>query len=216
MNGRTHRLRLSMLIGLIILAAAPARASVIFDSFGPGNSYELTDPAFITNPTDGNAFAYAQQFTPVADAVFSSVDIPIQGNAPLLYLYDLWLAEDDGGVPGNVIESFSAGTITPNGTLNSVTSLNSLLSPTLLAGTPYYVVVAAAADNTVIWQSSELALTDPVFFRLNAEPWESSQIGTLALRVNGEMGVVPEPATMLLFASGLTGAFLRRRNKRLA
>src|SRR5438874_1245878 len=90
------------------LAAGPARAQmVVFDNFGPANTYQPNLGWAITGPTNANGqFTQGEQFTPSGTGALTSIDIAM-GLEQVPNHFDLFLANDAAGLPGAVLESFS-------------------------------------------------------------------------------------------------------------
>jgi len=192
-------MRHALLCAVFSLVATSAHAATIFDNFGPGDSYDVSD-SDVTGPADlaysfvvsgsGGDFDLDQVVL-----ALDSVSAPENAN--------LSLADDASGSPGTVLTSFP--TI---GVLNPAPGDIFTVSPdsptTLLAGQTYWLILSPPFGVEIGWgNNNTTGVIVPAAFRLNdASAW-SPFSSAAAFRVEGTEIVVPEPATAFQLALGL-------------
>jgi hypothetical protein len=197
--------------GLVSSAVPSAHAAVIFDNFGPGDTYNTGVGWTISS--SGSSPGHWDQgdaFTPLgSDYRLDTIELAMwlaTGTNEL----DVWLMSDSSGKPGAVIESFYFnGVMQP--APGSVLLANSVLNPVLLAGTQYWLVASTPGPDTwAAWNKNSTGDTGP-HAQWVGGPWGVANDTAGAFRISG---TVPEPSTLLLLGSGLAGlGFVRRRLK---
>jgi hypothetical protein len=203
-----------LLVLTVLLFGAPAWAVPIFDSFGPGDTYQTGIGFGLGTYADHTNAIQGFSFTPVGGPFFLDTVEVAAGALDEPNGLLLWLMTDKGGAPGSVIEAFTIPDLVVD-FAGSIVSADSLLHPTLEAGTQYWLMGSASGPGEVVWLSvahwnvrataSDQGLPPaPITWSL----LQTSNYG--AFRLSGR--VVPEPATALLLACGLAGlAAIRRR-----
>jgi hypothetical protein len=215
--------KLSVLyVVFLALFAVPTQAEIIYDNFGPGDTYNPSAgwTLSVGSPTDtdsdqGSAFAL-ESFG--MDYYLDTIDLAVglvSGSNEL----DLWLMADSAGEPGTIIESFHfSDEMGSFGDANAPLTANSLLNPLLEADEQYWLIASATGPDT--WAAWNLNSTGDVglkAYRADLGTWGVSDTTLAAFRVTGTSAPisVSEPATMLLLGSGLVWlvGFRRRFNK---
>jgi hypothetical protein len=208
--------------GLLAITALPlpvhADPVTIFNTFGPGHTYECCDarPEFGSN-VGGNLVAMA--FSPSSTSPLFGIDLAIgvatsvSGVEP----FTLALRSSDGGVPGSTIESWNLATnFRVTQCTNCFETASSTLRPVLQAGTQYWLVVLPHPDFDGDWMLSlrsnpaigTIGLSSDSGTTWTAMP--NSQLG--AFDVTG-VSSTPEPSTLVLLAGGLLGLPIAARRK---
>jgi hypothetical protein len=181
--------------------AAPVHADTIFSNLGPSKTWDTKNGYVITGATASGTpkpFAPAMSFTPTFNATLTSIELPLglgSGTDQIL----VELLSDNTGKPGSLIESFS---LSPKvgfpfpGTLMTGTSV---LHPTLLAGTPYWLAALPGGSSTSGgWLlSSPLQKDSPAFSSDNGTTWTLKEFGNTniaAFEVDGTP--LPEPGAL--------------------
>jgi len=181
-----------------VLLPAAAVANPVFSNFGPAQGYNTLNGSPVGNAFDGNNYAEGATFTPSANAIFGSLDIALSWafSAPASsFIVDL--TQNNGGQPGAVIESFtvSGGLLQQQGNNNAPLALNSVLHPSLLAGTAYWITVATAnARDSIVWNDNSTGdVSNQAVSTDGAATWFAPSGGTPGAYEINSYTAVPEP-----------------------
>jgi hypothetical protein len=199
------------------LLTAPARADIIINTFGPGDSYQpfLGQGVGLPNYQD-----VANRFTPTnesftLDRLVLALSV-IRGTDGV----DVWLTNTVGGVPGTILESWHVDNLPRFGSNNMPTDLESVVHPFLEEGVPYWVVatVPIGENTSAVWNINVSGDADALGIRQNNGSWFviNDVLGRGAFRV--EATLAPEPGTLALFGLGTLGllGYAWRRRRQLA
>jgi hypothetical protein len=180
----------------------PASADTIVSTFGPSDSYSTGGGADISR--------YMEQAMPFAIPTTSSylldgIAVAVStGSAQSNTTINFDVMTDSGGLPGEVLESFSFSDVTANVFSGEIVNGTSVPRPRLVAGETYWLAASSPGDISMYWH---LAPTEdiPRALRLNSGPWElhDGEDPLAAFRVSGT--AVPEPASLALASIGLLG-----------
>ena len=209
---------------LWLSAPATLHATVIFDGFGPGDSFEIPRVVSVANDDvviGGNVVAqdsdWALAFeTPGQQSVFQSLEIALSFVRDANEV-DIFLRESAGGLPGALIESFHLSGVLVD--VGSIHALASTANPVLAANTRYWIEMSAGEEGTNVvsltgWQSST-GNGSPRARQFDEGAWQFSGFSSYAYRVNANFdgGSVPEPTTLALMSIAMAGfGFQRRRS----
>ncbi len=191
---------------LVTLAAARCEASpiVLYDNFGPSQSYNTTNAYSVTGAdfprlglTEG-----AVAFTPASNVTFSSVQLPVANvegtNSLMIGLY-----ADAGGQPSATpLESFTFTGLTTYPASGLIEG-DSVLHPLLLAGATYWIAaLPIASDTGDAWFLNSTGAVGRSYN--NGAGWVATPTDTApALEVLGA-APAPEPSTRaMLIALGV-------------
>ena len=205
------------LAGIVCLAAIPARADVLYTTFG-STSPGYTSPSGYT--FTGSA-GWDVAFTPSVTGTLESADFALMNTgAAGTYQFQVTanLLADSAGAPGAVIASFDTSADLPAST-TMVLSLNSTSNPVLSAGTPYWIQIAGVSPNTIDeanWEATNGGSTSKIDETLLglATPF-GTDLPSPAFDIVGTTGPtgVPEPATWVFAGSGLAALALIRKRR---
>jgi hypothetical protein len=192
--------------GMILLSPTPSRAGILFSNFGPGLTFDLNQGNAVGNAFDGNTYAEGDTFTSPTTAPLQSVTIALScvATCPATDPVTVALTFDNGDQPGAVLESFTIpGTdLGIFGQPAPPIELKSVTTPTLTAGTQYWVTVATTLNDSIAWN---LNLTgdsaDHAISTDGGATWFSPSGNTPgAFEVDS---AIPEPASAALLVTGI-------------
>ncbi len=205
------------------LAAPTLSAGIIFSNLGPGQTYDLANYNIVGNDFAGDNLAQGDTFTPSTTATFGDLQLALSCAATCPDPFTVALTNDSGSnSPGTAIESFMvAGTSLGSvGVDNPPIVLNSILLPTLSAGTQYWVTVATDLNNTIAWSDNITGDTsDQAVSTDGGSTWFSPSGATpSAYQVDSQNPVsgVPEPGTLAMLAGIVPLMWFVRRSNRQA
>jgi hypothetical protein len=211
-----QRLALSFILGVSILVfAAPsvAEAGIVFTNFGPALSYDINSGNPVGNAFDGNDYAEADSFVPSFTNPLQSLRIALSCAFSCPDLFGVSLNADAGDQPGLVLESFvvAGGALGPIGTNNPPVLLLSVLHPSLVMGTRYWVAVDAGLTDTVAWNLNTTGdVSDQAISSDNGASWFSPSGNTPGAL---EVTATPEPGSFGLFGGALALSLLLQRRR---
>ena len=200
---------------LAVLAAGDAGAGItVFDNYAPGWEHCHGDSWGVGGAPGAEwglefiqmAMAFVpQQGGPVSDIWLTT------GHISGTNLLNVWLAQDLGGQPGTMIESWaveSQGPLYQDPLPTPPIHLLPQTSPVLEPGVQYWLVATpGAVDMTGGWYWNLQQVNGTRAYSIKGGDWQVDTHVQGAFRVD----VVPEPATLSLLGLGGLGALLRRR-----
>ncbi|SRR5579872_20082 len=208
---------LVMLVVVAGLTVLPASADTFFSDFGPGNSYNCCVGGTISGPTSAPGWVIqANQFTAGFSGSVSQIDIAIGYVTGALNGATISLWSDNGGLPGSQLGSWNITNLTNFGSCCAVATISGISGINLVGGQTYFLMASAPNDTWDAWNWNSIGDTGLVDFSLDGgQTWNQAPGSTLyTFDVLGNTGgSVPEPASMVMFGSGLLAAagMIRRR-----
>jgi hypothetical protein len=204
------RLLLSGLFVGGLLLAAPV---VVFNDFGPGNTF-MPGPGITVGCGalcwNDAGHSHGWSFIPTTTTNLSLLETDANlGPSPAATII-FTISADAGGVPGAALESFSVSLIQ----VPQFLSFSSTLHPTLLAGKTYWFT---AFTQDLLNQAANVGInaigvTGPEALRIGSGPWTPSTSSAYAVfRITSDQAQVPEPSTLGLLGFGAIALALRKR-----
>lgn len=190
----------------IILTAVvlgEAQGSVIYNSFGPGQTYSTnTWNLGYFNPGNGTCAlcgAVGFNFTPAVSGILTSVELPIQWDSGTQAL-EVDLRSDAGNSPGSIIESFNFTSGFPG-----IVTGTSVLHPTLNAGIQYWLTANATSTSGAGEWFIQLSGPSEERARNVLGVWNiTSPTRGGAFELDGTaLTATPEPSTLFLLVMGI-------------
>jgi hypothetical protein len=188
---------------LFVLMHSPVRASVIYNSFLPGDTYSTIRGDF-GDFGGGDYYKQAAAFTAPYDCSLLTIDIALgYWDGPNVMTVSLF--SDSAGVPWGPKETFLlTDVVQPAVTNGSIMTLNSTLHPILMGGTQYWIEVEVIdpTATSMTWFHARLPPAQGTTRALsfNGGPWELDDYD-MAFRVSADP--VPEPPVSVLGGIGL-------------
>jgi hypothetical protein len=196
------------LVGIVVPAHAQ---SVVFNSFGSGNTYNTATVWGISGASvSGGYRGQAEFFTPTVSGYLSSVLLAtyhVSGST----LSNFYIAVDTtNGVPGTILESFLS-VVNPTGLL----TLTSATRPFLQAGTEYWLCDEPATPTSYNgWYYNNQGHAPGFAFDRATGAWSAvtnSAPASGVFRIT--VTATPEPSALTLAATGLVALFILRRKR---
>ncbi len=195
--------------GLLMGGSSQAKADIIFNDYGPKYAYNTNNGLLVDGPAStGVANIVANEFRASQSEFVTSIDLGVslqKGTNSLT----VSLMTDNDGVPGSVLESYDfVNQMGEFGSQNGPLIATSLLNPSLVAGTNYWLVVAPGDSGTsAAWNLNDQRVLGPVSDSSDGgAKWGSHTKQTLgAFEVFGEQppSATPEPGSLVLWCTGV-------------
>jgi hypothetical protein len=188
----------------LLFAPGAARADIIFNNFGAGNTYQpvVGNPVGVFGAT---TFTQAEAFTPTASFTLDSVSLALSHVANTNSV-TVMLETDAGGKPSGVsLETATIMGLPAFGTNGMPVSFTSAVHPLLQAGNQYWLVASSTGENE--WNLNSIGELGPHAGSINGVPFGPVTTEQAAFEVLGTPAgaAVPEPTTLALLTIGLAG-----------
>jgi len=189
----------------------PVSATTVYTNFSAGNTFDLNSGFFLGNNTSGgNVIALAQQFTPTDNFTLNQIDVAFFAiTTPPHNELTLSIDDDNGGLPGVVLESFD---LTNAFGRNQIDTATSVVQPLLVDGSNYWIVASftnpTSTQDHAVWNfsnNSSATFSPSAFSTDNGITWTPSGQTTQmsVFDVLGTSSEVPEPGPASLVGTGL-------------
>ncbi|MGD0693363.1 MAG: PEP-CTERM sorting domain-containing protein [Terriglobia bacterium] len=207
MNRSQRTLLLAAILTLgVTLLPSTAKATTIFSDFGSGNPYSCCG-----GYTIGLGFTQGNSFISGATYDLTQIDVAlgyIQGNNPTLSLY----ADNGSDLPGALIESWSLSGLPRYGTCCAIETVAPVGTVVLTGGAQYWLLASGGTSDWSAWYFNNTGALGQRYINGNGYNNYVTTDTMAAFDVLGK-AATPEPGTIILLGSGLTGliGFARRR-----
>jgi hypothetical protein len=212
---------------LLLLAFSPlCFAGTVFNNLIGGDQHGQSWYSIGTSAQYAPGF----QFSPNASVDLATIGVALTrpgGNPATGGDVDISLYGDVGGLPGTLLESWTVAysslpDLDTNGVPHTggIVTLTAVNTDPLVSGSQYWLVARETQLLTGGWGSAAWALTSSALENYITYTTSGSSLGATstpgAFYVTGEAASssTPEPATVLLLATGLAGVFGMTRKKR--
>jgi hypothetical protein len=192
-------------------------AGVIYSNLGPDGSFSAPGPV-------GAFIAFDTEFVATGGGSLQAVLLPlaylgVPGGPPGPPIPELLLGLYTGasGKPGTELESWADFNVPAISPALQLLTFESVLHPTLTAGTEYWFLVISET-GTVLWGSSPEIASGGFWTGLPGGPMTQilPQTAPPAIELESVASTsAPEPQTWLLMPAGLLAFFIRRKPRSL-
>ena len=171
----------------------PPTPLLVYSSFGPSNSF---------NPSNcfaAGVLAHAEWFVPQASGRLGALELAIEpgyvrrGREQTAGDETIFLAEDEQGFPGAILESFSVTANPPSSPkITAPLVLPSATHPTLQAGVKYWVGARGAGPGGWVWHFNNLEIMQNTAREKEPGKWASG--GDYCWAGAFSVSVMPDPS----------------------
>jgi hypothetical protein len=213
----------------VVLCSSAGRANadpvVVFDNFGPRDSFDIGGPndpfvpVFSEHRDTGAPFFVGFAFTPAHDGVLKSVSVAISsrelfGFGPATAVTLAIRNRGVDGTPQTVLGTLRVNGLSPYGTPYNPLTAVSENDVMLFAGVPYWLT-ATTVSGAAVWNfnsvghTGEISVTEPD----GCCVLEFGTTGAFRVTATPAEAPVPEPSTILLLSAAGTIELFRRRSR---
>lgn len=202
------------------LLTGVSHATAFFSDFGANQSYDTGNGQFLGDDGAGNNDAQAAEFTAATSGGLADIQLALSAFGGQSDSIVVTLDNNNGGQPGGILESFSfsAATLGNFGDNNQLVVLNSVLNPTLTAGSSYWITISTDVANSLVWNNNNIG-SFPDTAELQSvdggASWLTAFGNTLpAFQLDPIFVPAPEPGIFPLMAMGYFSLSIGARRKR--
>ena len=169
----------------------------VYNSFGPGNTYVNYAYWGVHGASlPGGFVGHAESFVPTLSGNLGTLQVAIVQVSGGDGLANFFVAADNGGTPGIMLESFMNVVAPASGSSSFLVTMNSITQPLLQGGTTYWLCLEPADDTTAIgWFANSQGYVGEYAQESPPGAWAAAPV---TFGANGVFDVsvtpVPEPA----------------------
>jgi hypothetical protein len=203
----------AMVLSAALLSSGTAHADVLYNNFGPDDTYRLEAGWTIGLSQSGSTFVQGDPFlVSVSDYQLNSITLPLAYVSGPTQDAQVQLRADNGGLPGAVIETFQFTNLPQiSAVYEPPTTEASTAHPVLQAGQEYWLIASAIDGDEDVWQMNTTGDLGLHAQSDDGAPFVGESGTRGAFRVEGT--AVPEPCTTSLFVFASLLVPLRRRRR---
>lgn len=212
-----QRLGALTLLCTIAISGRPAHGDVLYDNYGPGNSYSIGSGWAFGGPFSGVHFDTAMAFTASNPYLLTAGEFAVSAaydlGSPRPSTFSIIIRADEDGLPGAVLEDVTlTQQLGPSGVFSPPVMVNFAGTTLLNAGVQYWIHMSANEPHRLVWKANNTGDLGLRAFQVNGGPWNAGNgneaIG--AFRLHGTL--VPGPSVIGLL--GVCACAGRRRRRR--
>jgi len=170
----------------------------VFSDLGPGNTYHNGfgyDVGSSQNSTE------AFTFTPGNSYTLTQIDLGLGWIAPSTAQVTVELRDDNSGIPGMVIESWSVSNLPQFGSTNDIVQTVTPIGAVALVSGQQYWLRLSSSDEAA-WNANSQNVTGTRYLTTNSFTLKDT-VDMGAFDVLGDVVATPEPSYVVLLALGL-------------